>query len=174
MSTNTEENNLKKVLEDFSTAIAFFQKNELNKTDELMSRLIEDHQDSEHDSVQQIITKARSYRAMIQARLKPVKIKLESEEDFINEGVWLLNSGEFTRSLEVLSEVHKKSPKNPYICYLMAIAHLKKENRNGCLDYLKKAVNLDGHYKILAFNEADFHSISEDEEFISLVEIEDK
>ena len=174
MSPNVKENKLKKILAEFSQAVKWYQKNAPGKADEIFTRMAENYQDLEDDSVQEILIKAKSYQAIVQSKLNPVDIKLESDEDYINEGVFLLNSGNYDKSLEVLNQADKKTPKNPYIFYLMSMVYLKNDDRDKSLEYLGKAIELDEYYKILAYNESDFKPISEEEEFISLVEIEDE
>jgi len=171
MSLTAEEKELKKITAEYQKAIQFFNKKDFQKVSQLLDNLIENYQDSEYYSVLEIQTRAKKYKNIAEIKLHPKRIKLNTKEDFLEDGLLNLNDGNLERALEALSRSEKEKKINdPYLYYLFSIVYLKMGEIEKSIEYLKKCINKDPHYKILAYNEPDFESLMEDEDFISVIE----
>lgn len=166
----SEEKDLKKIIKEFNTAIKLFNKKEYKEARDAFDKIIKEHNDSEYYSVLEVKGRAEIYRSMIDSQLNPVKIKLENNEDYLNEGIFNLNAGNLDRALELFKSLENRKYDDPYIYYLMSLVYLKKEDIEQSLDNLKKCIDSDDYYKIIAYNEPDFDLLSKDESFIDLVE----
>jgi predicted RNA-binding protein len=71
-----------------------------------------------------------------------------------------------------LNHLEKNGYKDPYVNYLLSIVYLRKEDINSSMEHLKKAVEKDKFYKIIAHNEPDFDGLVENEAFATIVHLE--
>ncbi|MCK4836903.1 MAG: tetratricopeptide repeat protein [Candidatus Aminicenantes bacterium] len=171
MALSAEEKELKKITTGFDKAIQAFHKKEFQKTFDLLNQIIDGYKDSEYESVLEIQTQSKAYRVLADLQLTPQKKSLKTDEDYINEGIYYLNVGNLNQALKLFNDLlEKKKYKDPYVFYLMASVYVKQDDQTNALKYLKKCVSKDDSYKIIAYNEPDFDSVSENEEFLSLVE----
>ena len=171
MSLTAEEKELKKITDEYQKAIQAFKKKEFQKVGELLDHIIENYKNSEYYSVLEIQTMAKKYKKIAEQNLYPKRIKLNTNEDFLDEGLLNLNEGNLERTLEVLTRLEKEKKSNdPYLFYLLSIGYLKNDEIEKSIDYLKKCINKDSFYQILAYNEPDFEPLLENEEFISIIE----
>lgn len=166
----SEEKELKKVINEFGVAIKLFNKKKYKEAIEIFDKLIKESNDSDHYSVLEVKTRSEVYRNIAESQLNPVKIKLESNEDYLNEGIFNLNAGNLDRALARFKHLEKKKYNDPYLYYLISLVYLKKDDIEESINYLEQCIDLDDYYKIIAYNEPDFDSLSEDENFIDLVE----
>ena len=165
----SEEKELKSISKEYSQAIEVFRKKDYKKAFELFDKIIEKYKDSESYSVQEYIGKSKVYYSVCDSKLNPVKIELTSDEDYLNEGIFNLNKGDFDKAIEYLEKVKNKKDKKAFVNYLLSIIYNKKEDLEKSLDLLKKAIEEDDFYKILAYNEPDFENLKENEDFLALV-----
>ena len=165
----TEEKELKNINKDYNQAMEVFKKRDYKKANDLFEKIIEKYKDSESFSVQEYIGKAKVYKSICDSQLNPVKIELKTDEDYLNEGIFNLNKGDFDKAIEYLSKLVNKKDKKAFVNYLLSITYLKKQEISTSLDYLKKTIDEDEFYKILAYNESDFEKLKENEDFLTLV-----
>jgi tetratricopeptide (TPR) repeat protein len=167
----SEEKELAKIIKEFDSAVQIFSKKDYEKAENAFDTIIERYKDSDFYSVLEIHARSNVYKKICHAKLDPIKIELTSDEDYLNEGLYHLNAGNFDRALELLSHLEKDGYKDSYVNYLLSIVYLKKEDINNSLEYLKKAVKKDQYYKIIAHNEPDFDSLFENEAFAAIIEL---
>ena len=74
------------------------------------------------------------------------------------------------KSLEYFEHLRKNKYKDPYLYYLLSLNHLKKEEIEDSLKYLKMCVDKDEFYKVIAHNEPDFDPLFENDEFKAIIE----
>jgi tetratricopeptide (TPR) repeat protein len=165
----SEEKELKAITKRFDEAVTAFTRKDFPAARQQFTEIIESFRDSEHYSVLEITGRSNVYLRMVDAQLTPQKIELKSAEDVLNEGVYQLNAGRIDRALELFTELSRKSEKDPYVDFLMAIAYKRNENLASAFEHLKRCIEKDEHYKVIAFNEPDFESLLEKREFIDLV-----
>ena len=165
-----EEKQLKQITNEFTNAIQLFNKKEYKKAIECFDQIGTKYEDSEYYSVLEIQTRSKVYKNISEAQLHPVKIKINSEEDYLQEGIFSLNAGNLDKALELFNHLEENKYADPYLYYLTSIVYLKKEDVESALDYLKKSIDKDDFYKILAYNESDFSHLFENETFMSMIE----
>jgi len=166
----SEQQQLKKIANDFTKAIELFRNKDCKSSFEIFSHLVDEYENSEYYSVLEIQGRAKVYKNLCESRLTPVKIELKDDEDYLNNGVFLLNSGNMDEALERFEYLEKKNYKQDYLNYLISLVYLKKGDIPNCLKCLKASIQGDEFYKVVAYNEPDFEHLFENEDFINLVE----
>lgn len=164
-----EEKELKLIRDEFMKAIETFTKREYEKAQELFHKIVDQYQNSEYYSVLEVQARSKVYKSIADAQLNPEKIKLNNEEDYLHEGIYCLNAGDYEKAVELFGYLENKKYSDPYLWYLMSIAYLKSGDKEASLNYLKRCIAKDGYYKIIAHNEPDFESMLGDGKFLSLV-----
>lgn len=165
-----EERVLKEVIDEFSAAVQVFTQKEYKKAGAAFDGIVEKYKDSDYYSVLEIQARAKAYKNICHAQLNPVKIEPASDEDYLNEGLFNLNAGDFERALELLHHIEGKGFQDAYVNYLLGVAYFKKdEDVSKTLEYLEKSVKEDSYYKIIIHNEPDFTKLHEEETFIRLI-----
>ena len=166
-----EEKELKKISQEFNKALQTFHKKDFKTALELLTEIMKNYKDSEYDSVLEIQTQSKIYRSLADSRLHPQKVSLKTDEDFLNEGLYNLNAGQLDQALKYFLELsEKRKYSDPYIYYLISLAYIKQEDEEKALQYLKKCIDKDDYYKIIAHNEPDFEALSENSEFLAMIE----
>jgi tetratricopeptide (TPR) repeat protein len=155
-----KKSEFQKVLKAYDQAMKVFRKGDNVKALELMKAFIE-----KYSSEKEIVDRARIYQTICEARLKKEKINLKTFEDYYQYGVYKVNQGDFEEALKVLDKARQMKPKEAKILYLMADAYCLMEEKEECLANLKKAIQMDKYFSILAQNESDFESLREDKKF---------
>jgi tetratricopeptide (TPR) repeat protein len=166
----SEDKQLKEITGEYTKGMKVFAKREYAEALKLFDASIEKYKDTEFFSVSGIRTRVKVYRNICHSQLNPVEIKLETDEDYLNEGVFNLNAGNYDRALELLNELENRKYKDLYLDYLLSIVYLKKDDSETCLKHLKKCIKKDNFFKIIAYNEPDFAIMFDLDEFRSIVE----
>jgi predicted Zn-dependent protease len=165
-----EEKELQTITAEYEKALQLFHKKNYHKADAAFKQIIETYKDSEFYSVLEIQTRVKVHHTITQAQLHPVTIKLETMQDYVWEGVYQLNAGNTDKALELLSHAEKENHKDAYLYYLMSAAYLKKEDTANSLRYVEKCLKKDAYYKIIVYNEPDFESLLQNQDFLNLME----
>jgi|GEM_PF-661085 len=168
----SEEKELENIIKEFSAAVQIFSKKDYENAEKAFESISERYKDSEYYSVLEVQMRSKVYKNICQAQLNPIKIELASDEDYLNEGIYNLNTGNVDRAIELLNHLEKNGTKDSYVNYLLSIVYLKKEDIDSSLEYLKKAVEKDKYYKIVAHNEPDFDSLVDNEAFAAIIDME--
>jgi len=170
----SEEKDLKQIREEFARGIVLFRKHQYQEAAVVFDTIVREYGDSEYYSILEIEGRSKVYRKICEAQLNPVKIELHNDEDYLYDGIFHLNAGNVAKAFERFNYLQEKNYRDPYLSYLMSIAYLKKKAVETSLSYLKAAIDQDASYKIIAYNEPDFDSLFETQEFTALVEAEEK
>lgn len=165
-----EEKKLIKAIEQFTAAVKVFQAKECEKAISAFDNFLKQYEDSEYYSVLEICGRAQVYRNICQSKLNPVKVELENDENYLNEGIFNLNAGNLNRALELLEPLSEKKYREAYVNYLLSLVYLKKKEISTAMDYLKKAFEKDNFYRTIAHNEPDFEKMFENETFLAIIE----
>lgn len=169
MTNLQEEKEFHQIKDAFAKAIDDFNKKDFKSANEKFGRIVEEYKDSDYYNVLEIQARSKVYLNITDSHLNPVEIVLESDEDFLSEGLYNLNAGDLERARELFEYLVKQDKKDPYIYYLLATTLFKRGEKESALEYLAKCVELDAHYKIIIHNEPDFEALLEDEQFSTLV-----
>jgi len=165
-----EEKELQSISEEYEKALQLFHKKAFAKAGDAFNKIIDAYKDSEFYSVLEIQTRAKVYLSIAQAQLHPVTVKPETPQDHIWEGVYQLNAGNTDRALEHFTLAEKNNYRDAYLYYLMAAAHLRKEDTATSLRYIEKCLKKDEGYKVIIYNEPDFEPLQQNPEFLKLME----
>jgi tetratricopeptide (TPR) repeat protein len=123
-----EEKELKKVIDDLTAAVRIFRTKDYAKAADVFESIVEQYKDSEYYSVLEIQARAKVYRNICNNQLHPVQVVCTSDEDYLNEALFLLNQKKFDKAQEFLEPLGKKKFKEPYVNYLLSIVYLKKKD----------------------------------------------
>lgn len=164
-----EEKQLAAIVEEFSAVVQIFAKRNYEKAEKEFDKIIEKYKDSEYYSVLEIHARAKVYKNICRAQLEPVTIELVEDRDYLNEGIFQLNRGDYNKALEALSPLENKGFDDNYVNFLLALVHLKKGHVEASLGYLKKAVEKDKYYKIIAHNDPDFDELFDNDAFKAII-----
>lgn len=168
----SEEKQLRSITEEFTKGVALFRERECQQAFEIFNRIIEEYKDSQYYSVVEIQSRSKFYKMLCQGRLNPVKTEGWDDEDYLNDGIFHLNTGNPDKALERFMYLEEKKYSHPNLHYLLSLVHLKKGDNETCLMYLKMAIKEDEFFKVVAYNEPDFEPMFENEEFTEMVEME--
>lgn len=165
-----EEKELQTISEEFEKALQSFHKKNHAKANDAFNKIVETYKDSEFFSVLEIQTRAKVFQSITYAQTHPVKLKLESPQDHVWEGVFQLNAGHADKAQEHFSFAEKNNYRDAFLFYLTAAASLQQGDTANALRYIEKCVKKDEGYKVIIYNEPDFESMHQDPEFLKLVE----
>ena len=169
MTNLQEEKEFHQINDAFTEALDIFNKRDFKTAYEKFGRIVEEYKDSEYYNVLEIQARSKVYLNITASRQNPVKIVLESDEDYLTEGLYNLNAGNLEKALELFEHLVKHDKKDPYVYYLLATTQYKLGEKDAALDNLVKCIALDKHYKIIIHNEPDFETLTEDEKFTTIV-----
>jgi len=161
---NEKLNNYQKALEVYSKAMNYFHKKDYLKAIELFKEII-----NKYSSEKEIFDRANLYLSICKNRMEGKKVKLSNFDDYFYYGIYHLNLGNYEKAIELLKEAQKKAPKEGKVYYALADVSAQIGDDKSALSYLKKAIELDSFFKILAQNEVDFEPLKENKEFKELV-----
>ncbi len=144
----------------FQKAVQTYRKGDFARAAELFQKFVH-----KYDEEKEFVDRAQIYLKICENRLHPHQIKLKDFEDYYYYSVYLINRGDYKQALEYLKKANQKKPDEAKIYYLMADVYCLLGNTDECLKNLKKAIQLDDFFRILAQNERDFEPLWEDKKF---------
>lgn len=151
-------------LNAYSQAIKSFRKNDCQKTIEVLTAFQE-----KYVSEKELVERASMYIEICKNRLAQKDPVLKSYDDYFRHSVYKINQREFQDAENALQKAIELNPKEGKLYYMMAtLNHLMDEDEK-CLEFLRKAIEIDDFFRILAGNEADFDDIRENEDFKSII-----
>lgn len=166
----TEEKQLQAITDEFGKGVEAFKKRECQQAVDIFTKIVETYKDTEFYSVTEIQARSQVYLRICDSRLNPVKLELQSEEDYLSDGLFLLNAGELDKALERFKYLEEKNYSDPYLGYLFSLVYARKEEPETCMEYLTAAIEKDEIYRVIAHNEPDFELMLEHEEFVELMD----
>jgi tetratricopeptide (TPR) repeat protein len=118
-----------------------------------------------HVSEIELVDRAKVYLSICEEQQRSTEVKLKTSDDYYQFGIFKLNQGEYEESLKLLNKAAEMKPKEGKFFYSIAACYCLMGNEDKCLENLKKAVQIDKYFKILAQNERDFERLWEDKRF---------
>ncbi|MFQ6083036.1 MAG: tetratricopeptide repeat protein [Candidatus Aminicenantia bacterium] len=156
--------NYQKAVEAYSQAMSFFHKRDFAKAVEYFKKVIE-----KFSSEKEVIDRANLYLSICESYLEEEEPEIKSFEDYYQYGIYHLNLGNYEQAIELLQTASQKNPKEGKVYYALADTYCLMGDNQSALSYLKKAIQQDEFFKILAQNETDFEPLWKDKEFQKLV-----
>jgi tetratricopeptide (TPR) repeat protein len=155
-----KKDKFQKALMAYGQAMKPFHKGDYLKASELLKNFIE-----KEDTEKELSDRAKMYFQICEEHLKKKSVSLKTFEDYYNNGVFKINQGDYEDALSLLNKASELKPKEGKILYLLATVYSRMEKLEESLELLKKAIQIDDFFAILAQNEVDFESIKEDKKF---------
>jgi len=158
----TKKDEYQKALAVYGEAMKEFRKEKFEKASEMLTNFLE-----KYAMEKELADRARIYIEICRERAKEGKesISLKTAEDYFQYGVYKTNSGEFEEALKSLEKALKLSPDDGKILYATADLYCLMGQTDSCLENLKKAIQADKFFRILAQNETDFEPLWEEKKF---------
>lgn len=149
-----------KALTAYGEAMKEFHKGKLDKAQELLKTFLE-----KYDTEKELVDRAQLYLQITKEKGKKESISLKSPDDYFQFSVYKINRGDYEGALKLLEKALELKEDEGKIYYLMADAYALSGKHEEALEYLKKAIQKDKFYRILAQNEVDFEPLWEDKKF---------
>ncbi|MBS3818809.1 hypothetical protein KGY73_04820 [bacterium] len=156
-----------RALTEFGEAMKEYRKEDFQKASEKLKAFIKNYP-KERD----LVNRAKLYLSICQEKQKKKKLSLKTFDDHYHYSLFKLNQGEFEEALKHLDKAQQMKPKQGKVFYLKALVNVLMERKEKSLENLKKAVQLDKFFKILAKNEVDFEPLKEDKKFNLITKVE--
>ena len=156
----SKKDEYQKVLASYGQAIKEFHKGDFEKACELLEAFIE-----KYPTEREVVDRARTYAAVARKRPKKESVPLKCFDDYFRYGVVKINQGDFEAALKLLEKALEYKEKEGQVYYVLADAYCLMGQPETGLDYLKKAIQKDKSFSILAQNEPDFEPLWEDKRF---------
>jgi tetratricopeptide (TPR) repeat protein len=167
-----EEKQLAEIVKGFSAVVQSFAKRNYEEAEKGFDEIIEKYKDSEYYSLLEIQARSKVYKNICRAQLHPVTVELVEDRDYLNEGIFQLNAGNYDGAFEVLSSLEGKGYEDAYVDFLLSLVYFKKGDVEASLNSLEKAVEKDDFYRIIAHNDPDFDEFFDNEAFMSIIKPE--
>jgi len=149
-------------MERFEGALQLFNQNRVARARGMFERLM-------GNSSRELAERAGVYLRICDQRLSHTTVQLKTAEDYYNYAVGLANDGNAEESEECLQKALKLAPKADYLYYALATTYALRDDVDGALEYLLKAIDLNQRNRYQAQNDADFGNLLEDPRFTELL-----
>ena len=156
----TKKSDYEKSLLAYSQAMKVFHKGDYPRAAELLKEFL-----GKHVSEKELVDRAKVYLSICEGRQEDTEVKLKTADDYYQFGIYKLNQGEYEESLKLLKKCAEIKPKEGKFFYSMADCYCMMGKEDECLECLKKAIQIDKYFKIMAQNERDFERLWEDKRF---------
>lgn len=155
-----------KALAAYGQAMKEFHKREFDKAVESLESFIE-----KHPAEREFVDRARMYIELCKSLQKKERVTLKTVDDYFFYAVYKLNQGDHEGALKVLEKAVEQKADEGRIQYLIADIQAGLGRVEEALEALKKAIQKDKQYRILAQNEVDFEPLWEDKRFKALTRV---
>jgi tetratricopeptide (TPR) repeat protein len=149
-----------KAILSFGDAVKAFRKGNCEKAVELFKALME-----KHASEKELVDRAKTYIEICQKVKGGKEAPLKTFDFFYENGVSLMNQGEHEEALKLFNKAVEKDPDHAKILYFMAAIYQLMGDTDQSLEFLKKSIQKDKFFKVLAQNDSDFEALREDKKF---------
>jgi tetratricopeptide (TPR) repeat protein len=156
----SKKDEYQKALAAYGLAVKEFQKGEFEKASESLKSFIE-----KFPTDREIVDRAKVYLAIAMKRPKKEAVALKGFEDHYRYGVVKINQHDYAGAIKALEKALEFKENEGLVHYLLADVHCLMGEADAALDFLKKAIQKDKNFSVLAQNEPDFEPIWEDKKF---------
>ena len=156
----SKKDEYQKALAAYSLAVKEFHKGEFEKAVESFKGFIE-----KFPADREIVDRAKAYLAIALKRPKKETVSLKSFGDHYHTGVVKINQRDYPGAVKVLEKALEFKENEGLVYYLLADVHGLMGEADASLDFLKKAIQKDKTFSVLAQNEPDFEPLWEDKKF---------
>ncbi len=149
-------------LDLFRRAVKALGRKDLDRARELLDELLASHGDR-----QELVERARAYRAMCDRPRRPARPK--TFEELLNYGVVLHNRGDFTQAVRYLQQALEIHPRSESALYCLAAAQARAGDATAALRALRSAIHANPASRAQARRDDDFAPLRAAAEFQALV-----
>jgi predicted Zn-dependent protease len=162
----TKKDEYQKALSAYGQAMKEFHKRDFDKAVDSLSDFIE-----KYPAERELVDRARIYIELSKNREKKDRMTLKTADDYYFYAVYKLNQGDHEGALKLLEKALDQKAEEGRVQYLMADILALTGRIEDALEALKKAIQKDKQYRILAQNEVDFEPLWEDKRFKALTRV---
>lgn len=149
-----------KALTAFGQAVKEFQKGDFEKAAASFQDFIE-----KFPADKEIVDRAKVYLAIAHKRLKKENASVKGLEDHYRLAVARINQKDYAGAVKLLEKALEYKENEGTVQYLLADVRCLMGQTDESLEMLKKAVQKDKNFAILAQNEPDFEALWDDKKF---------
>jgi tetratricopeptide (TPR) repeat protein len=160
--TPVQDRRYQQALELFAKGVKALGRKDFDRARELFDELLR-----EHSEQNDLLERARAYRAMCNRTRRPGRPK--TFEELLNYGVILHNRGEFAQAVKFLHQALEIQPRNENALYCLAAAQARAGDPGAALRTLRSAISANPATRALARKDDDFEPLRGELEFRSLV-----
>jgi len=155
----------RKALAAYAEAMKEFRKAKYDKAAESLRNFIE-----RFPAERDLTARARTYLMISEEHLKEPRefAAPKTIDDLVHAAVYQMNAGASEEAMKFIEKAMKIEPDDPRILYLHADLLCRSGQLDAALDSLRRAVQADKSYRILAQNEMDLAPLWEDKRFKSI------
>ncbi|MBL8150886.1 MAG: tetratricopeptide repeat protein [Blastocatellia bacterium] len=154
------------VLESFSKAMEFFNSQKYSNAKEIFeSILLERSLDTE------IGSRARTYIAICQKKLKTSIVEPQAPEELYAQGIYELNRDSLEKAVKYLEAALAFNPNGAHILYALAAAKARSGSKEEAIEYLRRSIENDqsSRNRVGARRDPDFSSLFDNPEFQRMI-----
>lgn len=144
----------------FGEAIKAFRKGNYEKAEESLKALIE-----KYASEKELVDRAKIYIKICREGKNKESMPSKTFNDFYGHGIFKWNQGNYEEALQLFQKAIEKNPSKAKILYFMAAIYQTMGDTDQSLEFLKKSIQKDKYFKVLAQNDSDFEALREDKKF---------
>ncbi len=156
----SKKDEYQKALAAFGLAVKEFQKGEFEKAAASFKDFIE-----KFPADREVVDRAKAYLSIAQKKPKKDSVSLKGFEDHYRYAAAKINQKDYAGALKLLEKALEYKEKEGLVNYLAADVHSLMGQVDEALELLKKAVQKDKNFAVLAQNEPDFEALWEDKRF---------
>jgi tetratricopeptide (TPR) repeat protein len=149
-------------LDLYERAVKALGKKDFERARGLLDELLDGDVDQ-----QELIERARTYRAMCERMRRPGRPK--TFEEFLNFGVVLHNRGDFAQAVKYLTQALEIHPRSESALYCLAAAQARAGDPTAALKALRSAIHANPASRSQARRDDDFEPLRGASEFQALV-----
>lgn len=156
----SKKDEYQKALAAYGQAVKEFRKGDPQKAAELFDAFIE-----KYPAEKEVVDRARTYLALTRRASKKDMAPPKTFDDHCRQGVARINMGDYEAAVKVLEKALDFKENEGLVHYLLADARCLMGQADAAMDELKKAIQKDKAYSVLAQNEPDFEALWDDKKF---------
>ncbi len=155
-----KKDSYERALNAYAEAIKEYRKGNWEKAQSLFEAFI-----GKFGNEKELVDRVNVYLTIIKGKGKRALGTPKTSEECYYFSVYRLNQGQYDEALKWLNKALELKGDEGRVYYLMAEIYCLLGQTDNALEHLKKAIQKDKIYKVMAQNEADFASLWEDKKF---------
>lgn len=118
--------------------------------------------------VKELVYAARQHLLMCEKRLAKANVKLDTAEDYYNYGISQMNQRDLDGAQTSFEKALTKEDAD-HVHYALALVHGLKQNVEGAVQHLRRAIEISPRNRIAAHNDPDFAELAQHPEIRALL-----